>query len=247
MKKFITILALLVAGVSFSQSVNDYKYVILPVKFDFLKKENQYDLNILTKMMLQKYGFTVLYNNEQKPDELALNNCRALYADVRKQPGFLSTNLIISLKDCKGTVLFATEEGKSKEKDFKKAYHAALREASRSFDVLNYQYSGVVDAGTLKPLVVKEPSTAAGQTSSSASVPISIADMPLFAQPIPNGYQLVDSTPKVVLRIYKTSQPESFTAISNTNNGVVFKKGDEWYFEYYQNDKLVSERLNIKF
>jgi hypothetical protein len=34
----------------------------------------------------------------------------------------------------------------------------------------------------------------------------------LFAQPIANGYQLVDSTPKVVLKMYRTSQPDSYSA-----------------------------------
>jgi hypothetical protein len=69
----------------------------------------------------------------------------------------------------------------------------------------------------------------------------------LFAQPVANGYQLVDTTPKVVLKMYRTSQTDSYTAVSDTKNGVVFKKGEEWIFEYYQNDQLVSEKLNIKF
>jgi hypothetical protein len=76
---------------------------------------------------------------------------------------------------------------------------------------------------------------------------LNLEDVALFAQPIPNGYQLIDSTPKVVLRIYKTSKPDSFTAIAEGINGLVFKKDNDWYFEYYENDQLMSKKLNIKF
>jgi len=69
----------------------------------------------------------------------------------------------------------------------------------------------------------------------------------LYAQPIENGYQLVDATPKLVLKIFKTSQPDYFTAVSESKNGVVFKKEGVWCFEYYENNVLKSEKMNIKF
>ena len=69
----------------------------------------------------------------------------------------------------------------------------------------------------------------------------------LFAQPITNGYQLVDSTPKIVLKIFKTSNPDLYTAKNDSVQGVLIKKNNEWIFEYYQNEKLVSEKLDIKF
>ena len=56
MKK-IVLLFVLISGYAFSQSVNDYQYVIVPAKFNFLKNEDQYRLNTLTKLLLEKYGF----------------------------------------------------------------------------------------------------------------------------------------------------------------------------------------------
>lgn len=231
MKKTITLLLLLAVSLGFSQTINDYKYVVLPNKFDFQKTENQYNLSSLAKMMLEKYGFTVYFADSQKPDQLALDRCKALYANVEKVSGFLSTNVIITLKDCKGTALFTSHTGKSKEKDYRVAYNEAFRIAAHSFDSLNYKYKGDADSQPL-PIIAEAPKRTEGI---------------LFAQPIPNGYQLVDSTPKVVLRIYKTSKTDSFTAITDNNNGLVFKKDNDWYFEYYENDKLISEKLNIKF
>lgn len=57
MKSKILLLFILISSYVFSQSVNDYQYVIVPVKYDFLSKEDQYGLNTLTKLLLQKYGF----------------------------------------------------------------------------------------------------------------------------------------------------------------------------------------------
>ena len=69
----------------------------------------------------------------------------------------------------------------------------------------------------------------------------------LYAQVTPTGYQLIDSTPKVVMKLMKTSQPNSFIAMKDNLQGSLILKDNQWFFEYYQNEKLVSEKLNIKF
>ena len=69
----------------------------------------------------------------------------------------------------------------------------------------------------------------------------------LFAQPIENGFQLIDSTPKVILKIYTTSNPSCFIAFKDNIQGVLVNKENYWYFEYYSNSKVVSEKMVIKF
>ena len=64
MKKRILFLLLFVVSYGFSQSINDYKSVIIPLKFDFLKSENQYRLATLSKFNLNKAGFEAYYTNE---------------------------------------------------------------------------------------------------------------------------------------------------------------------------------------
>ncbi|MCW4468974.1 hypothetical protein OGH69_08370 [Flavobacterium sp. MFBS3-15] len=252
MRKIFLLLALMIAGTAFAQEnpVNNYKYVIVPRKFEFFKEPNKYNLNELTKMVFEKYGFTVFFADEKLPDELALDRCKALYGDLDNDSGLLATNVYILLKDCSGQVVYKSEKGNSKIKDYKKAYYEALREASASMASLNYKYNGTGSVST-KAMVVEEvkfkPLPDAAATTTPATVTPVVNDNQLFAQPIANGYQLVDMTPKVVLKMYKTSQPDNFTAQGEGKNGVVFKKGNEWFFEYYKDDKLVSEKLNIKF
>ncbi|TRW26368.1 hypothetical protein FMM05_03030 [Flavobacterium zepuense] len=258
MKKALVLLAILFSGFCFAQSetINNYKYVIIPEKFSFLKEPNKHNLNTLTKMVFEKYGFTVFYPNDQMPQDLMLNKCGALYGDLVDDSGILSTNITILLKDCSGKVVYTSLKGRSKEKDFKKAYYEALREAAASMAALNYQYNGtpILQAGHPNPnATASVPTTPATQqavataTPAATVTPTIVNENQLFAQPIANGYQLVDTTPKVVARLYKTSQADYYSAQGEGKTGVIFKKGNDWFFEYYVNDKLVTEKLNIKF
>ena len=129
---------------TFGQDLNSYKYVIVPSGFDFLKETNQYQLNELTKFLFDKYGFEVYSENEELPKELDQNRCKALFADVKNNSGLFSTKLAVVLKDCKNNEVFISDEGSSREKDYKTAYHEALRNAFESLTTLNYKYEGEV-------------------------------------------------------------------------------------------------------
>ena len=203
MKKYL-LLFVLISSYGFSQSINDYQYVIVPVKFDFLKKEDQYRLNTLTKFLLQKYGFKAYFNNEQIPSNIENQRCNFLYANVLENNGMLMTKVKITLKDCKEKVLFETEYGNSREKEYPVAYNEALRKAGMSFNKLNYVYSGknVVDSMTVTPVAQTENSV----PISSVSSPSDISETFYFAQPTTNGYQIVDTEPKVIMKLFNTSQ-----------------------------------------
>ena len=69
MKTRFLFLALLISSYCFSQSVNDYKAVLIPLKFDFMKSDNQYRLATLSKFNLSKAGFQAFYANEPMPKE----------------------------------------------------------------------------------------------------------------------------------------------------------------------------------
>ena len=60
-KFFSMLIALIVVSNVYSQSnLNDYKYIIVPNKFDFLKEKDQYQLNSLAAFLFNKYGFLAL-------------------------------------------------------------------------------------------------------------------------------------------------------------------------------------------
>ena len=253
--KFLFLLSL-VSSYGFSQSINDYAAVIVPIKYDFLKEENQYRLNTLTKFNLQKAGFQAFYSNEEFPVEY--NRCSLLNVDVLKDNAFLVTKLYVVFKDCNGKVVYKSEVGKSKEKEFEVAYAEALNMAFTSIYALHYKYNGKAVAPNQNTTVT---STVASTSVVSTAVPVTAAAVAvsvpnnsaepdgsvLFAQPIKNGFQLVDSTPKVILKAYKTTNPSIYIASKESIQGVMILKDNQWFFEYYEKDTLMSEKISVKF
>lgn len=247
--------ALLCSVIGFAQSLNDYKAVIVPLKYDFIKTDNQYRLATLSKSNLVKAGFEAFYANEQLPDGYT-DRCQVLYIDVIKDSAFLVTKLFVQFKDCFGQVVYTSEVGKSKEKDYDLAYREALENAFKSVYALHYKYSGNAVA-TSKTQVASKPAVTAtaAAVNVAASKPSVAAASPdlkdpnlLYAQPTESGYQLIDKTPKVVMKLFKTSQSNVFIASKDNIQGSLILKDDgNWYFESYQNDKLVSEKITVKF
>ena len=233
MKKALFLLLFLATSLSFSQSVNDYKYAIVPSKFEFLKDKDQYRLNTLTKLLMEKYGFITYFDTDILPSEIADSNCNKVYVDVQNSGNLFSTKLTVVLKDCKNLVLFTSSEGKSREKEYQVAYNQALREAFKSFDKLTLKDN---NEENLKPEVVV-------YTNEIKRTKY----LTLFAQPIENGFQIVDTTPKVIMKIYKTSIPNCFIAYKDAIQGVLVSKENQWFFEYFSNSKVVSEKMEIKF
>lgn len=252
--KFIYLL-LLVSSIGFAQSVNDYKAVIIPLRYDFLKFDNQYRLATLTKVNLKKAGFEAYYANEAFPNGYN-ERCNLLNVDVVKDSGFLTTKLFVVFKDCNGKEIFKSEVGKSKEKDYEVAYTEALNRAFESVYALGYKYDGTpainnVNTGAVTPQGSVAAVTAVAETAAVAvNVPSNNAEPDgsvLFAQPIKNGFQLIDSTPKVVMKIYKTTNPSVYLATKGDLQGSLSLKDNQWYFEYYEKDTLMSEKIAVKF
>jgi hypothetical protein len=252
MKASVLFILVLFTATAYSQNtLNNYKYVIVPERFAFSKSDNQYGLNTVAKALLEEKGFTVFIGNSELPPEVAGNKCNALTTEVVERKGFLVTNLTLTLKDCQGNIIFKSKEGKSREKEWQTAYDQALRDAFTSLKDVPYKYDGTTIAQPQQPVVTVTPATSAPAPTPAPTAPASAAITEttgtLYAQATPNGFQLIDTTPKKVLTLLKTSMPDYFIAENGAINGLVFKKNEDWMYEYYKDNKLVSVKLQIKF
>ena len=269
----IFIACFIVTSVFSQSSLNEYKYVIVPKKFDFLKEQDQYQLNSLTQFLFNKYGFEALFEGDDYPQDLATNRCLALRSNVLKDSGMFKTKLKVELKDCNDKVVYNTEVGESREKDYKTAYNLALRDAFKSIESLNYKYEPnekVMALTTPKAITKSEASkeiqelrqeiqnlkkeaevekmAAKDIKDKAEAVEESIIEGGsniLYAQEIENGFQLVDSSPKVIYRIKKTNLNNVF--LVENKGAVIYKNGEDWLVEYYVNNILKQDILNIKF
>lgn len=123
-----------------AQELADYKYIIVPQKFEFQDEEGEYELNGLTRFLFIKYGFNAYLENEALPADLNESGCNTLYARADVS-GFLSTNASITLVNCRGKEVFALPEGKSKIKSFKEGHQDAFRKAFAKLEDMGYSYS----------------------------------------------------------------------------------------------------------
>ncbi|MDD3003546.1 hypothetical protein [Flavobacterium sp.] len=231
MKKAFLLFFSLFSLMSFSQQINDYEFVMIPTQFDFQRSENEYRLNTLLKYRLEEYGFKTMYTTDQMNTNFN-DRCKYLNVELVNESGVFLTKLHIVFKNCDNVVVYKSVTGSSKTKERKVAFKEALEEALKSVQALQYKYSGTSTNSSLTQTI--NPTEITSQNA-------------LFAQPISNGFQLVDTTPKVILKMYKTSQTDIFIANREGVNGLVVKKNGNWFFEFYQKDQLVSEQLAIKF
>ena len=244
------------------QEINNYKYLIIPEKFDFVKSTDQYRTSSLTKFLFNKKGFKVFLSNESFPSDLQSNRCLALITDVLDESSMFTTKSIIQFKDCYGKVIFTSKEGKSKEKRYRQAYHESIRNAFNTMSNFSYSYQPLnvqkiiedevventsdikIDKETIvtpKVIVVEkvieEPTIEEDTTNNEVNL--------LYAQPNSSGFQLVNMTPKVVFLILKTNLQD--TLVIKDKNGILYKKGAIWVAQYYVNNKLVEKDYQIKF
>ncbi|NNK83293.1 MAG: hypothetical protein HKO92_09230 [Flavobacteriaceae bacterium] len=280
----LSVLFVMFSNVFAQTSVNNYKYVVVPERFEFLKKNDQFQLNSLTKFLLEKEGLMVFMSNDNIPKDLAENRCLVLNAKVIDHSKLFKTKLKLELLDCYNNVVIESKIGESREKEFRKAYHEALRNAYESIKGMNYAYtpkdrvpkveiesikedkkgmvavvSPNIKEPTKEPVKVKEPNEL--KKPAKKAVPVAVVKSPeknpevkkeivvekksqdiLYAQPIDNGYQLVDMSPKVVMILINTSLKDVY--VVKGQDAIVYKKDGKWYHSKGTNS---LEALNIKF
>ena len=137
MNKLVAVIFLFMSIISksFSQkSLNDYSYVIVSEQFEFQQEKDKYQLNSLTKFLFNKYGFHAYFDREVP---LNVFRCDGLWAEAEGTPGFIITKVQLVLRDCTGEEVFRTNYGKSKVKDYKKAYYESVRNAFNDIIKLN--------------------------------------------------------------------------------------------------------------
>lgn len=315
LKSIVLTIFLMTSFIGTSQvNLNEYKYVVIPKRFDGFKNENQHKTSTLVKYLFSKKGFIAVYDDNLPPD-LNTNRCLGLVVDLIDNSSMFTTKTALGLKDCNNKEVFLTQEGKSKQKDYKSAFNEAITKAFDSFESLNYSYEPKEGAKQEEPVTISfkndvkkvdarpdleknqdrmveqiateeeqyyknrtpvesdfkkaEPSSEKKmveqkatkdeqsfktmepvQTELKKQQPVSapkVAIGTLYAQALPNGYQLVDSTPKIQLKIFKSSMPNVYIAKGDGRDGVVYSSDGKWFFEYHEGDQIIKEELDIKF
>ena len=234
MKKVIVLL--LFVNCTLAQNLNSYKYVLLPSRFSCQTEVDQYNLNSLMRMILEKNGFEVYLDNEKFSEDFATDICNKLYADLDVQNSMFVTKVKIVLKDCKNNIIFISSQGKSTDKNQTIAFSQALRIASQSLETEKHLYK---PSDKTVQLFNDKNNDQPNQLVSN--------DINFTAKKTNYGYDLIFNG-NVNISLLQTSLIGIYLANKNNNiHGIVYKKDNKWQLEYYKNDTKIIEILNVIF
>lgn len=233
MKKILFILTFIIGTISsFAQDLDQYKYIIIPEKFEFSKEENQYQLNALTKFLFEKYGFKTLMKSEQKPLDLQENYCLGLTASVKDNSGLFVTKLVVQLEDCRGNIVFESKEGRSRIKEFKDAHHEALRDAFSTIEELNYEYD---------PSEVSAPTASENEEAPQAVEKAEVAQTEPKTEPTKTSEEIETPTTAPAEVVVENPMVENASAkeLNFEKDGINYslEKSDSGYSFYQENSE----------
>ena len=242
--------------------LDQYKYFIVPKRFDIFKETNQYQSSTLVKYLMTKYGYEALYD-DAIPEELFLNKCRGATLQLAENSSFLLTRVSVVFLDCKGREVYRTPEGSSKSKDYKEAFAESIQEAMDVMAILKYEYVGEDSGQVTAPETPTEPFvTEKEETEKDSAEELLIASSEVIEEAATEAPETIESEIDKVREplswteavnqngfilnhletgetwvLMRTSDPVVFLAYSQNKQGIGFKQSNGWKLEYYLGDE----------
>jgi hypothetical protein len=140
MRYFITLITIAVTlNARGQEAFNHFKYLQVASQYEFQSSPNEYDFNDLALFLLKKNGFIVFKNTDVLPVDFNRGACNSLSVKITSS-GSLSQKINVDFADCAGTVIY-NSLGVSSIKDYRKAYHEALRKALAFLEGFKHDYS----------------------------------------------------------------------------------------------------------
>ncbi|MFK6999656.1 hypothetical protein V3470_01745 [Flavobacterium oreochromis] len=234
-KNLVVVLMNFISLMSCGQSLNDYKIVLIPSKFAFQNEDNQYRINSTVKVYLKQKGFEAYLSNEKLPEDFLDYNCNKLLVNGIEENTIFSTKIKFEFKDCRGNLLFTTDLGESREKDIATAYNLATIQALNSFSKSNYKFSGKDFDEEIIQAKLKEMNKEV------------ITETKVITEKTELYYKVIDKITNENLVLYKTANPLVFLTVFKNRNGIVIQKEQNFFFEFIDGEKVLSEKIDIKF
>jgi hypothetical protein len=230
--------------------LNAYKYIIIPKKYDFLKTENQYRLNSLTKHNFDKLGYMTLIQGEALPDEVKSNPCMAATADVVNESNAFTTKLKLTLSNCLGQIVFTSKQGTSKIKEFDKTYSDALEKCFVSVMELNYQFDASLLINLNNPqknTVAAIPAAAIEEQAVKATTEVAVIEN---APALPEPEKLEEVIPAtLVIAPVAVSKEQPEKEVKDELSSVIAKSYKNEFITFFlieQNGKLLAYVIESK-
>ena len=239
MKKYIITLLLLAFTASTWAQLNKYKYVIVPTKFDVFPEENSFQTSTLLKYLFAESGYNAVYSNDM-PVDLYGNPCLGVTVDLEKETKLARSRLTILMKDCNGTVVFRSIEGISKSKEYREAYHEAIRESFVPIQNMEYKYEAsesdektitVSYAGDIKSVDEKKE---ANMAANAAVIQVATPEEQTYKsyEPEPSEYTKAEAVESSEVKAEEEKQLDKYQARPMANGFELMDNGQLWLTLY---------------
>lgn len=223
--------------------------IIIPEQFSFMREPNLYGLGTLLQMYMDKYQYTselkVGLKEEAFPKSL---NCEEWGVKLATKSNMFVTKVTVQFIDCHGTIVASSPEGSDRDKNTRMAYINALRNAMDQFSAFKNHTLPVSQTEAnpaLKPIESPSKSIAVDEMPAM----ITEEDVYLQAQTLSESsiglFKKKATSPEMVL--YKTSSRDCFLVeVNGKIAGVLLYQNQKWFWEYYENNRLISREQFIK-
>lgn len=128
MKKILFLIFIICLNFTAKAQIANEKYVQVKQVYDFQDKFNEYRVNSYVKFKLEEAGYTVFYDNQELPAEVANDPCKLLKCNVTRDKSMLATKLQVTLVNCKNQTVYSAK-GESRVKKRTKSHVDALKNA----------------------------------------------------------------------------------------------------------------------
>lgn len=159
MKKISVFVLAICSTLAFGQKVSDYKYILIPEKFETFKN-NSFGLDNYLEKALKSKKYVILPKSiDQWPSEAKDNSCNVLNANIVNDKSLFTNKVILEFKDCKNKVIFESK-GRSNIKEFEEGFQDALKQALTTV--------GTSNPVEMLPAIQTQASNVAGSVQTSA-------------------------------------------------------------------------------
>lgn len=212
------------------EKFNDYKYLQVASQYEFQSAPNQYDFNELAIFLLKKNGFTVVKNGGVFPADYNVGTCNALTVNMAAS-GMLKQKLVVDFVDCAGDVVYSYE-GSSNLKEYRKAYHEALRKALTPLENFTHQYVPKNEPVVTQAVATNKETVANGDTTTTQNIySHSSTNANYHLLKTSNEAYTIFKDERVAGSMRKASNGNFIVGINNTN-GIGYFIGENLIVEY---------------
>lgn len=234
MKKLSFLFSIFLIVLIKSQTVSDYKYIVIPAEFADFKGSKSFGLTTMIEKSLKSKKYTVLPESKSDwPSEALQNPCGILNADLSDDSNMFKNRVILHFKDCNNKVLLS-QKANSSIKDFEPGFQDAVKNAMVSVPVSNPDLQKLAETKPLETKSQEEFKTVEAKIETTSAQKFTNGKLNLQKIQIDNS--------QFILADGNSSVP--FATFKSTTKADVFRvklSSDESTIGYYENGNIVIE------